>query len=154
MKLVWFIVFLVFVVALVAFFKQESIKDQVGIEDPDSELGNKIDDALGINRAHQVDRAKDVATKAEFENIRKAVVMYYTVYNEYPKSLEELVSKNMIDQNALRDYWQQGYRTEVKGTDLIITSPGRDRIKNTKDDISTQISLLQAGKEVQWEGSR
>ncbi len=137
--------------ALMAFFMQDRIIKEIGIEDPNSNIGKKIDEAIVTSRIQHVNRAKNVGTEAEFANIRTAFVLYYSTYNEYPKSLQELVGRGMIDQGALRDYWQQGYRTEIDGTDLVLTSPGPDRIKNTKDDLSTRISLVAGGeKEIQW----
>jgi len=151
MKKLWFLVFLIFLVFVIAFFKQEEIKDEVGIEDPDSKVGKKIDDAMGINRLQHLNRAKKIGTEAEFANIKTAFVMYYTAYNEFPKSLEDLVDKRMIDQGALKDFYQQYYRTEIDGTDLVMTSPGQDRIKNTKDDVITRIPLMDGGGN-QWTG--
>jgi hypothetical protein len=150
-KWVWFLAFLAMAAALMAFFMQDRIIKEIGIEDPNSNIGKKIDEAIGTNRIQHVNRAKNVGTEPEFANIRTAFVLYYSTYNEYPKSLQELVGRGMIDQGALRDYWQQGYRTEIDGTDLVLTSPGPDRIKNTKDDLSTRISLVAGGeKEIQW----
>jgi hypothetical protein len=64
--------------------------------------------------------------------------MYYSTYNEYPKSLQELVGRGMIDQGALRDYWQLGCRTEIEGTDLGLPRPGPDRFMNTKDTMAPE----------------
>ena len=61
----------------------------------------------------------------------------------------------MMGHDALTDFWRQGYRTDIDGTDLVLTSPGPDRIKNTKDDITTRISLIGGGSgEVEWLGRR
>jgi len=142
MKKLWLLFLLVFVFILVVFFKQETIKEKVEIDKPDSKVGKKIDEAMGLEQIKHLDRAKVVGTQAEFNSIKTAFVMFYATYGEYPKSLEELVDKRMIGRDALSDFWQQGYRTELEGTDLVLTSPGRDRIKNTKDDVETRISLI------------
>ena len=153
MKKLWFLVFLVFLFFVVLFFKQETIKKKVEIDKPDSKVGKKIDEAMGLGQLQHLDRAKKVGAQGEFNTIKTAFVMYYTTYGEYPKSLEELVDKRMMGRDALTDFWRQGYRTEIEGTDLVLTSPGPDRIKNTKDDIATRISLIGGGKgEVEWTG--
>ena len=145
MKKLWFFFLLVFLVAFVAFLTQEQIKDKIGIEKPDSEVGKKIDEALGLEQIRYVDRAKNVGTQTEFNTIKTGFVMYYTSYGEYPRSLEDLVAKGYIPREALSDFWQQGYRTELQGSDLVLTSPGPDRMKNTRDDIETRISLMAGG---------
>ena len=153
MKKLWFIVFLVFLFFVILFFKQEAVKKKTEIEKPDSKIGKKVDDALGFGQIQYVNRAKRVGTEGEFTALKTAFVMYYTTYGEYPKSLEELVDKRMIGRDALTDFWQQGYRTEIDGTDLVLTSPGEDRIKNTKDDVVTRISLTGGGSDgVEWTG--
>lgn len=153
MKKVWAFVFLFFFIILLAFFKQEKIEDEVGIEKPDSKVGKKIDEAMGLEQIHQLDRAKKVGAEAEFNSIRTAFAMYYTTYGTFPKSLEELVNSRYIDRGALSDFWQQGYRTEIDGADLVLTSPGPDRIKNTKDDVSTRIPLMPGSAGTEWEGT-
>jgi len=153
MNKLWLVFFLVFVFFLVLFFKQEAIKKKTEIENPDSKIGKKIDESMGLEQIRHVNRAKAVGAQGEFNTIKTAFVMYFTTYGEYPKSLEDLVEKRMLGRDALTDFWQQGYRTEIDGTDLVLTSPGADRIKNTKDDITTRISLIGGGSnEVEWTG--
>lgn len=153
MKTVWFVMFILFAVAVFAFYKQDEIKQRIGIEKPDSELGKKVDEAMGLNRVQHLDRARRVGTEAEFSSIRTAFVMYYTLYGEHPRSLEDLISKGMIDRNAMNDFWRQGYRTTLEGTELVLTSPGPDRIMNTQDDIVTRIPLMEGGSGVEWSGT-
>lgn len=136
---------LLFIGVVVLFYRVDDLKKRIGIEKPDSEIGKKIDDAMGISRIHQVDRAKSIGVKSEFRNLKTAFMMYYTTYGEYPESLDELIDKNLIGPGIKEDFWRQGYRTEFKGSDLIITSPGPDRIKNTADDITERIPLTGAG---------
>jgi len=142
MKAFWFVFLTIFIFAAIAIFKQDTIKEKTGVNDPDSRINKAIGDSLGLNRIKYVDRAKNVGTKVEFHGIKTAFVMYYTMYNEYPKKLEDLVEKRYLGQDALSDFWKQGYRTDLDGKDLILTSPGPDRIKNTKDDINERIPLM------------
>lgn len=142
MKKLWFVFLLAFIFFVILFFKQEAIKKKTEIDKPDSKIGTKIDEAMGLEQLRHLERAKTVGTQAEFNSIKTAFVLYYSTYGEYPTSLEDLVDKRMIGRDALSDFWRQGYRTELDGTDLVLTSPGTDRVKNTNDDIETRISLI------------
>lgn len=142
MKTVWFIVFVIFIAVVAIFYFQETVQEKVDIHNPESDVGKAVDDSLGLNRVRYLDRAKEVGTRAEFSNIKTAIVMYYTSQGRFPENLEQLVEKGYISQGVLTDFYQQYYRTEIQGNELVITSAGKDRVKNTQDDIVERIPLM------------
>lgn len=100
-----------------------------------------ISDALGAGQVAVLQRAKNVASETELASIRSAFAQYYLTFNRFPESIDEMIDKKFLNRQALADPWFQEYRYELQETDLIITSPGQDRIKNTGDDIYMKVPL-------------
>ena len=88
--------------------------------------------------------AKVKATQVSLETLRSVLNTYYTEFNKYPDTLQELVDEKFVGPHALKDGWNHAYRykviSDVQNTSqkYILFSCGKDGIEGTEDDMTLQ----------------
>lgn len=113
------------------------IKERLGLEKPDSEVGRKIDQTIPPIAAVQTyeERVKPGLQLVEMKTIKDAYATYYILNDRWPESLEQLVMGGQIDRSKLTDLYGHRYLFLPVEDDVYLVSSGRDRLRNTADDL-------------------
>jgi len=79
-------------------------------------------------------------TKNEILEISDRIKKWNEKFGQYPKELNELIGKNPIRQDWIKDAWKKPYKYTVikNGTGFLITSAGSDGQFGTQDDIKSE----------------
>ena len=86
------------------------------------------------------DKAELVSVDAKVNTIKAAMESYYIDNSEYPELLEDLVPTYIRTREPIIDPWGQPFKLETDAEmNLILVSPGKDRIPETDDDIRRRI---------------
>lgn len=95
---------------------------------------------VAINLVGAADRAKADASIAKMQQIRSALSLYRTKYNEYPPTgqLQLLLQENVVTQAGLLDAWQNPFHYQTPAGDFafVIVSAGIDGRLDTDDDLA------------------
>ena len=92
--------------------------------------------------------ARKTATESELRSLQSALEMYYIENDKYPgtdEGIELLVDEKYLDEGARKDGFSRVYNYEavavadVENQDYMLSSSGRDGIKETEDDIQAPI---------------
>jgi hypothetical protein len=141
MKAFWTGVAIMLLIAGVVWLGQDYLQEKTDIHNPNSEVGQRIDEALpGVKYHQQYTRARSELSKLELINIRTAITMYITKYGENPSSLQDLVDTRCIDEGALQDTFRQDYRLREVDGQMVLMSSGADQILGTKDDVTMSLN--------------
>ena len=95
----------------------------------------------GIGARSYFGQAKEDATRAQIDNIANHLEMYLYEHDEYPSSLDVLTRKEkgrgkaILKAYQLRDPWKKTLRYDVRGDGFTLCSSGRDKQRETRDDI-------------------
>ncbi len=113
----------------------------------DNEWFDKADQvAEDMTGKSSFDKYLEVKEKADSFNLpafRTGVVMFYTQNNRYPQSTRELEDSGVVASSVTRDQYGNRYDLEYRQEEnlLLVTSPGKDEIKGTTDDVQYKIKL-------------
>ncbi len=91
---------------------------------------------LMIGRAH-VERYLDIKEKSPEFNIpalKTAFSQFYLEQGRYPQSLAELERSNLVGPEATHDPFGQAYHLQYQAGQVVLTSPGKDKLAGTEDD--------------------
>ena len=124
------------------------IKERLGLEKPDSAVGRKIDESIPHIAAVQTyeEKVKPGLQLVEMKTIKDAYATYYILNDRWAESLEQLVDGGQIDQGKLTDLYGHRYLFLPVEQDAYLVCSGRDRIRNTADDLA--VSLRSPGLEL------
>lgn len=91
---------------------------------------------VGIAVIPQLQKAKVQQTKGAVQTVRSAVALYRATNNADCATMDQLIEDKAIDKStATRDSWDNEFRIECDGTEVIVTSAGPDKEFDTEDDI-------------------
>jgi competence protein ComGC len=86
------------------------------------------------------DKAEFVSLDAKVNTIKAAMEAYYIDNNEYPELLDDLIPTYIRTREPIIDPWGQPFKLETDDEmNLILVSPGKDRIPETDDDVRRRI---------------
>lgn len=127
------------------------IKKRLGLEKPDSPVSRKIDETIPPIAAVKTyeERVKPGLQLVEMKTIKDAYSTYYILNDRWPESLEQLVMSGQIDRGKMSDLYGHRYLFLPVEDDVYLVSSGRDRVRNTADDLV--ISLRSPGLELSEE---
>lgn len=95
---------------------------------------------VAINLVGAADKAKEDASIEKMRQIRSALALYRTQYNEYPPSgqLDVLLQQNIVTRSGLLDAWNRPFEYMSPAGDFafVIISAGRDGRLETEDDLA------------------
>lgn len=113
------------------------IKERLGLEKPDSPVGRKIDETIPQIAAVQTyeERVRPGLQLVEMKAIKDAYATYYILNDRWPESLEQLVMGGQIDRSKRTDLYGHRYLFLPVEDDVYLVSSGRDRLRNTADDL-------------------
>ncbi|MBP9706087.1 MAG: type II secretion system protein GspG [Oligoflexales bacterium] len=99
---------------------------------------------IASNLTTQAENAKQDQSKIAMSKIQQSLEMYKIHVGTYPESLDALLNNPgdskkwrgpYIEENKLRDPWDQEFQFQKEGRAFKITSPGSDGELGTADDI-------------------
>jgi hypothetical protein len=129
------------VVITILWAAMDRIKDSLGLEEPDSEVGQKIDENIPqIQGVRTFQRNKLVLQQAQMKAIKDAYVMYYVLNDRYAESLQELIDAGQLPYDAAKDFWGHQYIFIRDGLDAYLICAGGDRIRLTGDDLIVSLT--------------
>jgi len=121
---------------IVLLASMDYIQKKLELDKPDSKAGRKIDEMIPqMDAVANYDRAKLKLQLIHMRGIKDAFVMYYIQDNQWPASLQEMVSRRMVNRDAVNDLWQHAHRYLPLEREVYLVSGGPDRIVNTADDL-------------------
>lgn len=121
---------------IVLLASMDYIQKKFELDKPDSKVGRKIDEMIPqMDAVANYDRAKLKLQLIHMRGIKDAFVMYYIQDNRWPSSLQEMVSRQMVNRDAVTDLWQHAHRYLPLEREVYLVSGGPDRIVNTADDL-------------------
>lgn len=95
---------------------------------------------VAINLVGAADAAKEDTSIEKMRQIRSALSLYRTQFNEYPPSgqLQTLLQQNVVTQSGLLDAWNRPFHYESPAGDFafVIVSAGVDGQLETEDDLA------------------
>ena len=93
--------------------------------------------AVGVAVLPQFQKANLRQAATDGQSMRSAVQLYYMDNNECPQSGTALQEEGYLDGSKRAvDPWNNEYRIECQGTEILVTSAGPDEQFDTEDDIS------------------
>ncbi|MGP1345315.1 MAG: type II secretion system protein GspG [Phycisphaerales bacterium] len=94
---------------------------------------------VAINLVGAADRSKEQASLEKARQIRSALQIYRTTYNDYPPTgqLGVLLQQNVLTQSGMLDAWNREFHYMSPAGDFafVIVSAGIDGQLETEDDI-------------------
>ena len=92
-----------------------------------------------------VDKYVDIRDKRDTFNLpafKTSLIMFYTQNNHYPRTMEEFERSGDVSRDITHDHYGNRYelRWESNNT-AILSSPGKDRIRGSTDDVEYRIQM-------------
>ncbi len=116
-------------------------KAKVDLVSPDGK-SSVIDGMIGKTA---VDRYLEIKDKKDTFNLpafKTGLVMFYTQHGRYPKDMQELEGAGDLSTDFTRDRFGNPFDLKVLNQKhIILHSVGKDRIRNTTDDLEYRISM-------------
>jgi len=89
---------------------------------------------------HAMVQTKGADLEASIRAIANAIDLYYSDFGEYPGVLDILVPQYLKTEEELLDPWRNKFKIERDDEmNVYLTSPGRDLIWESEDDIKRRI---------------
>lgn len=111
----------------------------------ENKVAEKTDQALndltGLSSVNKYLEIRDNQETFNIPAIKKALKMFYIDHNRYPETIEELNQAGVVGSEATRDRFGNPFELSYRAKNAILSSPGKDEIKGTTDDIEIPIPL-------------
>lgn len=89
---------------------------------------------------HAMTKTMGMELETSIRAISQAIDLYYADHGEYPGVLDVLVPQYLKTEEELLDPWRNKYKIERdEEMNVFLTSPGRDLIWESEDDIKRRI---------------
>ncbi len=110
------------------------------IRSPDHEPG-VMEGLTGKTAVDQYLNIKEKSDSFNLPALKTGLMMFYTQRGRYPRSMEELERSGEIGTDVTHDPYGNRYDMNVQNNQVIISSPGKDQIRGTTDDIEHRIKM-------------
>ncbi len=137
LKIILFIVLLGIVVNVFDWLRNSYIEE---INSPDHEPGV----IEGLTGKTAVDQYLKIEKKSDTFNLpalKTALMMFYTQHGRFPKNLVELEQSGEAGSEVTHDPFGNRYDMQTMNHVIILSSPGKDRIRGTTDDIEHRLKM-------------
>ncbi len=98
------------------------------------------EESYGEKLGHAMNRADQLLLDTKIDAIKKALEAYALDKGEYPETPDALVPQYLTLEEHLEDPWGERFQiTKDENMNLVIISPGKDRVPGNDDDIKRSI---------------
>lgn len=80
-------------------------------------------------------RNAQIYVEKQINEIISETIGFEKLNNRFPRNLVDMIGNSPLKKKYLKDYWGNEYHYEIVSRDISVTSPGKDKIINTDDDI-------------------
>ncbi len=101
-----------------------------------SALSHVTGDVLGW-----LEPLRAVQAGQEMNRIQFACRVFYLEEQQYPTAPEELVRKNLLKPQHLKDPWGRPYEIVIRDGKVTLFSAGKDGLRTTEDDLHREFNL-------------
>ena len=111
------------------------------IHNTDKKEYDVIDGLTGRYAVDQYLKIKEEKDTLNLPALKTSLVMFFTQHGRYPRNLEELERSGDANPELTHDRFGNRYELKIDRNVIILSSPGKDKIKGTTDDLQYTLKM-------------